>query len=187
MTDNLTINLNADEGVYFSPKEYPGIIRRLVILLIDSIVLIIMWVIAAAIFTPTSETNTFFSAMLSVFISLFIPFFYLVLIKASKMRTLGFVLTGVKIINFRGQKPTWLEMTLRFFSLGMYLLQYVLIIDLVWIWDDENKLSLRDRLTGTYLITKNAVPIGKGKIINHNYFLGTFSLICSEVIKEKDG
>jgi len=103
------------------------------------------------------------------------------------MRTLGLILTVVKVVNFRGQKPTWFEMTVRFFSLGMYLLHYFLILDLVWIWDDGNKLSLRDRITGTYLITKNAVPIGKGKIINHNYFLGTFSIICSEVMKEKEG
>lgn len=181
MSDILIDQLQETEGVYYSRSDSAGFIRRLIIVIVDSIVLCIIFVIlAATLVTIFSESDNliFITCLLTAYL-------YLAIMKLTKIRTLGYILTGVKIVNLRGQTPSLLNVTLRFFSLGLYFLQPLLVIDFLWIGDDENKQSIRDKLTETYVIKKNAISTGRGSIICNNYFLGGLSLICREVVRGK--
>jgi hypothetical protein len=53
--------------------------------------------------------------------------------------------------------------------------------DLLWMAGDECRQSLRDKVSGTYVIKKNAVALGMGPIRLVNLFCFGLNLACLEV------
>jgi uncharacterized RDD family membrane protein YckC len=169
------------QGVYYSSEAYAGLYARLLIIAIDLTVLIVVGRLLSAVFydgmrgREDTDPSLFASWLAAAYI-------YLVFLKASPLGTLGFLLTRVKIVNLRGERPSYLAMTLR---LLCFFGPFDPIINYFWLTGDPNRQTLRDKLVGTYIVRKKAVPSGKGNIALVQYFLFGWSMLFPEVQRRR--
>jgi uncharacterized RDD family membrane protein YckC len=149
-------------GVIYDEPDYAGTLLRISIMLVDLIVVIFFYVIAYLIddyLYDAYYTNSFYNA---VYIALLISFLYLTLLKASKIGTVGQMVTGTKILNINGKKPSLFSMTYRllFWVVG----PVNFIADLAWVSLNKEKRTLRDSLCNTIVVKKKAIPISNNEI-----------------------
>jgi uncharacterized RDD family membrane protein YckC len=104
---------------------------------------------------------------------------YFVVLKGSSFRTAGYVLAGARIVNLRGERPGYLPLfgRLAFAVLG----PFNFLVDLLWVSSDPRRQALRDKFAHTYVVRKNAVPIGMGKIVYAIYMVFGMTLLFAEV------
>ena len=103
---------------------------------------------------PNDTTHTVLSWGLAVF-----AYAYLTVMKASRIRALGYRLIGAKMLAFRGERPSILRMTLRLFLWVLFNVK-----DLIWAGIDRHQQSLRDRYAGTCVVKVNAIAVGEAPI-----------------------
>jgi uncharacterized RDD family membrane protein YckC len=167
-----------DIGIYYEPKDYAGLLKRSITWIIDIVVLgtsfTILWFILY--FTISEEIVAIKIAFWTFFL---ITYIYLSILKPSKFRTIGYLATGIKIVDLYGNKPSWNTMITRFFLLGFSPLAF--IIDILWLTGEQTKQTLRDKYVGTYVVDNNAIPQGNAPfqrvVLN---FLG-WNLIYKEI------
>jgi len=88
---------------------------------------------------------------------------YLTALKPSRVRTLGLIVAGTRIVTLRGDRPSTLRMAYR---LGLLLIgPFNLLFDLIWLGGDPCNQSLRDKLAGTLVVRHHAKPIARGNLI----------------------
>jgi len=151
---------SSDESVLYADSDYVGLFRRFVIVVVDGAVvlfaffmLFVVWYVAI---DPIEEANAPLMWILLAF-----TYVYLAILKPSRLRTLGFWLTGARIVNHKGQPPSIIRMT---FRLMLWVLgPFNPIIDLLWLGGDRHRQTLRDKFAGTYVIKQGASPVGHGK------------------------
>jgi uncharacterized RDD family membrane protein YckC len=107
---------------------------------------------------------------------------YEVLLKRSRFRTLAYWLMGCKIVNLQGERPGLIALTLRAL-LVFGPIHY--LFDLLWSGIDEDRQSLRDRYCMTCLVKVNAEPMGAGNVQLVHYFAGGFALMYAHVAHPK--
>ena len=164
------------DGVYFAREDYAGFLRRLVIISLDLLVILLAGVVIVLLWNVASTPG---GDMAPVFFWFTFGYLYLTLLRGSRFRTLGYILTGVRIVNLKGNRPSFLWMNLRLFlwTFG----PFNPIVDMIWFWGDENRQMLRDKFTGNYVIRKDAVPIGKGPIQANTLFILGCAVVYPEV------
>jgi uncharacterized RDD family membrane protein YckC len=86
---------------------------------------------------------------------------YEVVLKRSTVRTVGYRLTGCRIVNLQGERPSLFALTFR--SLLWLFGPFNLLFDLLWCGIDDDRQTLRDRFAETCLINEGAMPIGTGE------------------------
>ena len=97
------------EGVYFASDDYVGIMRRVVILVVDLAVLVVVYfALATPLIAMTGDLSETFLLIYCLCV-----WAYLTVLKASTLRTVGYRLTGSRILNLRGQRPSIYRMTFR--------------------------------------------------------------------------
>ena len=89
-------------------------------------------------------------------------YLYLTLVKRSRIGTLGYILTGVRILDVRGGRPSLLQLTIR--MVPMLPVPWSLLFDLGWIMDEPQRQTLRDKWAGTVVVCRKAKPIGTAPI-----------------------
>ena len=104
-------------------------------------------------------------------------------VEPSSIGTLGFILTGVKVVNLKGERPSFVRMSFRLFL--WVLGPFHPVIDLLWLTGDPDRQTLRDKLAGTYVVRKDAVPCGQGTVRLAHYFLFGLSILFPEVQKRR--
>jgi uncharacterized RDD family membrane protein YckC len=104
---------------------------------------------------------------------------YLTVLKRTDFGTLGYWLTGVKIVNLKGKRPSLWQMTFRFIML--ILGPFNFIVDVLWLGGDEHRQTLRDKVVGTYVVKDEAIPLGEGEQTLVPYFFLTWCLMFREV------
>jgi uncharacterized RDD family membrane protein YckC len=164
-------------GVYYALKDYAGLGRRLLILAIDGMVLYIGYVASMMAF----GLGLLGSAGPYVWALGFAAFCYLYLavLARSRFGTLGYILASVQVVDLTGKRPSLACMSIRtwFAVLG----PLNALLDVVWLGGDANRQALRDKLAGTYVIRKGAVPGGGGpQAYVLIWFLG-YSVMVREV------
>ncbi len=151
------------EGVFFAPEDYIGFMRRIVIFMVDAAVLLgvlfVLLVLSLFVFDDYSEDES--RASLSLIWYSFI-WFYLTVLKASRVRTVGYWVTGARILKLRGTRPSVFRMTYRF--LLNFCFPFNLVYDLLWTLVDEDRQTLTDRFAGTCVVKNSAQPSGKSAI-----------------------
>ena len=168
------------KGIYFATKDYAGFIRRFICLIVDLVFILFLLYIIIFIFDQNPEFE--FIAEY-VIVSWFIfSVIYFSIIKSSEIKTLGYRLFGIKIIDLSGNKPSSMKMLFRF-SVSL-LDPFELPLDIIWLIDDTNRQTLRDKIAGTYVIKKNAEPIGSNQIVGYYYFIYGLNFFFSEVSRE---
>lgn len=154
-------DLQENIGVVFDADDYAGFAKRVVIAAID---LILILLVSAAFYFVSDYIIYDYETLIksNFFFILLFSLWYLALLKRSKFRTFGYIITGVKIVDLKGQKPSILKMILR--VLLLFIGPFELIIDIIWLTSEKTKQTLRDKYVGTYVVAKNALPVGTSKL-----------------------
>ncbi len=170
---------------FYDPRDYVGIGKRLIVLFVDSVVLIILGV---AVWMPflvlnqmgivqTDPSGLFWICYLVAIWS------YLGPVKRSNFGTIGYRLLGIRLVSAKGGPPSLLTMTVRMF---MWMFgPFNLVLDLLWLGADSENQSLRDCYLGTYLIKKNAKPVGRAPVHLTRYNAMGFALAYPRVCRPK--
>ncbi len=158
-------NLDVQRAVCFDRRDYAGLGRRLVIICIDFLVaavlcFIVFFGVAFACFVRDPSTDDL--PDYTLLLLLLVVYLYLTVLKRSEVGTLGYILTGVRIVNIEGRRPSLLQMTGRLLPLPLFPL--TLPFDLAWVVDDPHRQSLRDKWVGTFVIRRKAKPIGTAPV-----------------------
>lgn len=173
------------EGVYYAPEDYVGIMWRLVILIIDAAVLILLYFALAYVFFTMGSDWTETSWLVGYWCTYVVMlWFYLAVLKPSKVRTVGYWLTRSQIVDLKGNQPSILRMT---FRVVLWLFgPFNFLYDLVWAGADEDKRTLRDCFAGTCVIRFRAVPIGTGTVRLAYYNALALTLMYPRVMRLKE-
>lgn len=146
------------DGVYYAADDYIGFSPRLVILFVDTaVLLVIAWFLAFIWLNITFEFNVAFLVTVGLAIWL-----YVVPLKRSKTRTIGYRLMGAKLVTLKGQRPSLLMLTFR--SLLWLFGPCNFVVDLIWCGIDDDRQTIRDRFTNMCLVKNDAEPIGTGEV-----------------------
>src|SRR5688572_27505650 len=166
------------QGVFYAPGDYVGIGRRFIILLVDSFVLaVLITCVAIVCLLIGAPPVLFMIASIGVF------WIYEVILKRSPMRTIGYRLTGCRIVNLQGERPSLFALTFR--SVLWMFGPFNLLFDLLWCGIDDDRQTLRDRFAETCLINEGATPIGTGEIHLTYFDIGTLNLYYARVTHPK--
>ena len=164
------------DGVYYRAEDYIGLGPRLLILLIDGIVLVaILFTLIVAWVVAGGEADRTFGWTVVASIWL-----YSVPLKRSRFRTLGYHLTGVKLVTLRGERPSLFMLTFR--SLLWLLGPFNLLFDLMWCSADDDRQTMRDRFSGMCLVRNDATPVGAGEIHLAYFTALTYTLAYQRVV-----
>jgi len=174
------VDLHRAEGVYYRREDYAGLWRRLLAAIVDAIVVV------AALFALVIGTPSAASVFLTFIAWLALSFLYLVVCKRTRVRTLGYRLARVRLVDIRGESPRSLRVTFRLLLTLMGGYSSALgLVDFLWITGDDHKQALRDKLAHTYVIRTGAQPAGRGPIIYDVYHVLAWTLYLPEVRRAK--
>lgn len=148
-------------GVYYRPGDYAGLGRRIVIAFVDMAILIaLIMAIPAGLMELDLEPEAM--ANITFITLLVITFLYLVVLKRSKIGTVGYLVTGVKIVDLKGERPSVSKMIFR--VLLLLVGPIGIFWDLLWLTSERTKQTIRDKMAGTYVVKRDAHPFGDGKL-----------------------
>lgn len=161
--DILRLDLEIEEsktGVFYHKDDYASFSRRVIAGIIDIYVIIVFSTIFL-IFTKLLNEQISFNSNFIILIDM--AFIYLTFLKRSDLRTIGYYITGIKIVDLTGSKPSLYNMFLRIiiFIIGTY--DYSKSIELLK--TELTKQTFRDKYLGNYVIKVDAEPVGSGPII----------------------
>ena len=167
-----------EEGVYYASTDYAGLFARFVIIGVDLAVLcLLFWIIIGLGYALSGEFDSLI--LLKLNLTLLLSYVYLVIIKRSDWGTVGYRLTGVRIVSIEGRRPSIWQMTLRL--LFLILGPFNFLLDILWLSGDDYKQALRDKIAGTYVVRHDAVPMGRGEQLFVSYFLLGWNFVFREV------
>ncbi len=146
-----------ETGVVFKESDYSSLLTRASIILIDLALLILLFVVGYFIDDYLYQNYLIDSYVITRYISPILAFLYLTILKTSKIGTLGQKITKTKILHINGKKPNIFVMTYRLFFWGFGPLNF--ITDFAWVTLNKEKRTVRDSLSNTITIKRNAEPI----------------------------
>jgi len=159
--------------------DYAGFWRRLVVDVIDFTLLLgaaVAITLGATMILPTGEQAfprvLFWSGM-------GLGFVYLVLLKRSRFRTLGYLVGGIRIVSIHGGRPSIWALTIR--ALFAVFGPFNMLMDVIWLTNDERRQALRDKFAHTYVIRDRALPLGHGAIVYTPYTIFGTNFLFAEV------
>lgn len=174
------------EADYYNLKDYATFGTRLLVIIIDSVVLFLcgvaLWIPLATLFVSgvleTDPSGIFWLAYAALI------WWYLGPLKRSDFGTLGFKLLGVKLVSAKGGRPSLGNMTVRMlmWTFG----PFNFLLDLLWLGADTESQSLRDCYLGTYLVKRQATPVGRGPLHLTRYCAMGFALAYPRVCRPKE-
>ena len=162
-------------GVYYAPEDVAGLARRIIVLAVDLVVVALgcvpIYGLEYEAVLPLAAAN------LCAFLW---AWAYLGALKATRLSTVGYRLGDVRLVDLHGNDVGLWRCTYRFLFLFATLGN---LVDLVWLSHDPSRQTLRDKLVGTYVIRRGALPLGSGPIVYPTYFAGGLSLVFPEVAR----
>jgi uncharacterized RDD family membrane protein YckC len=161
-------------GVFYDVHDYAGILRRLAIVVVDFVILVLAYLLMAVVAAFSDFVN---QHMLVLYLALCYP--YLAVLKTTRWGTVGYLVTGVRLVDLRGNRVRLWRATFRFLFLVFGPLN--LLFDIIWLGGDPNRQSIRDKFAATYVIRKRAAPAGQGAIRYMTFFMGGSTLMFQEV------
>ncbi|TWU59734.1 RDD family protein [Rubripirellula tenax] len=185
---NRNVNLGDNslgDANYYEPTDYAGFGKRLIAMLIDSIVIVVIGIILWMPFLVLILSEVIQSDPSGIFLLAFLAaiWVYLAPVKRSNFGTIGYRLLGIKLVSAKGGRPSLISMTIR---MMMWMFgPFNLVLDLLWLGADTESQSLRDCYLGTYLINRNATPIGSGPVHLTRYNAMGFALAYPRVCRPK--
>jgi uncharacterized RDD family membrane protein YckC len=168
-------------AVWFFPSDYVGVWRRLAVELVDSVVIVVGLVLVTATVVLLDPGEDLSDTTLAVAISCWavLIYGYFVVLKRSRLTTVGYRLARVRIVDACGRPPRLGALTLRL-SFGL-LGPFNIVLDMLWIPFDRHKQTLRDKLAHTYVVKANAEPAGPARIVVRTYSIVGMSFVFQDV------
>jgi uncharacterized RDD family membrane protein YckC len=167
-----------EQGVYYAFTDYAGLIRRLLIDLVDFLVAV---AVIAALLTSTSflapQLLDVPGFALGIIAAVWLGYF--VFLKASPYRTLGYVMAGARIVNYRGERPGIPRLFGRLLFVVAGPMNF--LFDALWLTGDQNRQALRDKFACTYVVRQRAVPAGLGRVRYRTYTFWGMTFMFREV------
>lgn len=168
---------------YYDKKDYAGLCTRLLVMLVDAIALLLIGLVLAIPFIALQLVALRQSVPMGYFWLLYLLaiWAYLAPLKRSSIGTLGYRLLGVKLVSAKGGPPSLFVMTAR-----MFIWRYgpfIPLFDLLWLGLDTESRTLRDCYLGTYMVKRDAQPIGRAPLHLTRYHAGGFALSYPRVCR----
>ncbi len=185
MSDSTHSSYIPQSGVVYRREDCAGFFRRCLVTGTDAFVLLA----AAALSIPLGALWFVFDPQVKGFwpvffvVWLIFAYVYLAILGPTEIGTLGFILAGVKIVDLKGKPPSFRRMTLRFLLLLGFVLRspLFLLLDLLWLGSDGCRQTMLDKVIGTYLVRKDAMPFLDGVQATVTYQFFGLSLMFPEV------
>jgi uncharacterized RDD family membrane protein YckC len=159
--------------LYYRREDYAGFWLRLLIDVIDSVAAAAVCVAVTFALWGLARGD----AILLMWPAIF--FCYFVLLKRSKIGTLGYRVGGVKIVGLDAQPASLLSLTLRFTFMALGPVNYLL--DLAWLSSGAHRQALRDKFAQTYIVKRKAEPIGTGRLVRKYYEICGHNFLFREI------
>lgn len=156
------------QGVILRPQDYAGFGTRLAIMAVDLGVLLLallgaaLLVVLLAFLVEPLRPATGGLLVLAFFAWAGFAAAYLTALEASSWGTLGLRWTGCQVITLQGKQPSFGRMFVRLVAWSLGPVHPV--FDLLYMTGDDCKQMLRDKITGTYVVRRDALVVGKGDI-----------------------
>lgn len=163
-------------GVYYDAGDSPSLFVRTLITLLDLIVAVVVGATTFLILRAVLPTDLIASPI-GLALVLVPVWCYVIPLKTSRFGTLGYSLLHVRIVTLRNEKPSLLRMTFR----GAVAVLLNPLLDLISLSSDDNHQTIRDRLAGTYVVRRSAVPAGQGEIGRSRMFMANLAFAYREV------
>ena len=163
-------------GIYFRTEDYAPLWRRFMIDFIDGLAVGVVCAAITAALWGYSSSELFLGIWFTIF------FCYFVILKRSKFGTIGYRVGGVKIVGMNGQTPSVGSLTLRLFFMLLGPMNY--LVDVMWLSTDLHKQALRDKFAQTYVVRKEAQPIGQGKVAHRYCHILGYNFLFREVVRQ---
>jgi len=167
--------MNAIDGVYFRREDYAGFWLRSLVDVIDVLVVGALFsALGTALWLPS------ITWILNLFLGIcaIVVFCYFVVLKRSKIGTLGYLVCGVRIVGL-DRRPATLRAVA--FRTLFAVLNPLTGFDSIWIAGDPHRQALRDKLAQTYVVKKRAVLAGTGRVVFGYYEIWGYHFIFREV------
>ncbi len=164
-------------GVYFRREDYAPFWRRVLVLAIDLTVFVTVSLLTALplTFLPVSMAATFNLMLLN---TVEVAFFYFVVLKRSKFRTLGYRVARVRIVSPNGEAPDYPSMFLRLMFGTLVPFHW---LNWIWLTNDSHRQTLHDKVANTYVVKANAQAVGKGRIVLRYYEISGYNYLFREI------
>lgn len=170
--------MKTTDGVYFLHEDYASFWLRVLIDVIDALAIGAAWsAVAIVLFTIFPFNRMTLKLTLAIFAV--VAFCYFVILKRSKIGTVGYRIGGVRIVGLDGQKASLSALIFRMLLVPLGPLHWLL--DLAWLSADKHRQALRDKLAHTYVVKAKAAPVGTGKIISRYYDILGFNFLFQEI------
>lgn len=167
------------DGVYFASDDYVGLGPRIIAFIVDSFVLIAMlWILALVWVNTIGEYSRVF-----YLIGIAVLWGYLVPLKRTDFRTLGYRVVGCKLITLQGKRPSNLMLTFR--TMLWMFGPCNFLIDLIWCGIDDDRQTMRDRYSHMCLVRNTAEPLGDGEIHLAYFNAFGYNLMYPRVVHPK--
>jgi uncharacterized RDD family membrane protein YckC len=163
----------ASEAVYFASSDYAGFWRRVLVEVADVFAIAFLLVLLTVILSSVLAEGgllLFWAATI---------YWYFVIAKHSRFRTIGYRLGRVRIVNAYGQPPSQWALSLRLLFAVVGPLNFVL--DILWIPSDPCKQSLRDKLAHSYVVKQSAQAAGRARVVYRNYYILGMAFVFQEI------
>lgn len=172
--DKRDVKTGTTQGVFYDIPDLAGVGRRLLIILIDVIVLVLLYLMLSLIAQFVESISEIFWIL-----CLLVPFLYLAVLPATPLGTVGYIVTGVRLVDLQGRQAALWQSMYRFGLLAFG--PYDLLADIIWVGGDPNRQCLRDKIARTYMIRRHAVPAGSAPIRYMLYYMFTYNIMFAEV------
>ena len=167
---------NEELGVAYSHTDYASLMQRIATDTIDLLFLFIIVFVATAVFP-----DDYFGVILILWLSFCA--FYLVVLKVTKIRTVGYRLMRLQLVTIRGKPASlWNSIVRSSFAL---LGPLNCGLDLFWIPGDPSHQALRDKFAETLVVRNGAVPSRTSPVRYRHYFFFGWAFLFSEVDHDK--
>ena len=166
-------------GVVYAVEDYAGVWRRIAVDFVDGVIavsisLAVTW-LCLWLLPPGSRARH--TGVFAVWVGIW--FLYFTVMKRSALRTPGYRLGDVRIVNLKGERPGLFALSVRLlFAVAG---PFHIVVDLLWIGNDSRRQALRDKFAGTYVVRLNAAPVGRGPIRYEYYTILGNNFIFAEV------
>lgn len=152
-----------DSILVYARTDYAGLGRRIAICIVDGLVILVMLIPISLLAVPLAmagaKAETLGLATTGLW--LICTLVYAVVLKVTPFRTLGYWITGTRILDHRGKRPSIARMAFR--ALWWYAMPPNVLVDFLWMLGDHSRQTLGDKFTGLYVLQDRATPLGPGR------------------------
>jgi len=157
--------------LYFRRDDYAPFWLRLLIDVLESIATAVVCIAVTFALWGWATAQVILLAWLGT------VFCYFVLLKRTKMGTLGYRVGGVKIVGPDGNPASVFSLTLRL----MFMLCPLWPVDVAWLPSDAHRQTLRDKFAQTYVVKRKAEPVGAGRLVHKYYDICGYNFLFREI------